>query len=60
MFAIFTDFGTLERLGYWVSALFIVLDKWVLICFISPFFLIAALSRISECCSSDVDLLTGW
>jgi len=50
MFAIFTNFGTLERLGYWVSALFIALDKLVLICFISSFFLIAALSRISECC----------
>ncbi len=49
MFAILPDFGTLERLGYWVSALFIALDKLVLICFIFSFFLIAALSRISEC-----------
>ncbi len=39
--AILTDFGTLKRLGYWLSALFIVLDKWVLICFIFSLFLIA-------------------
>jgi hypothetical protein len=31
----------------------------VLICFIFSLFLIAVLSRISECWSSDVDLLIG-